>query len=338
MNLIILGASARAAAFSAHRAGLSPWCIDLFADADLQARFPVRKVPLAAYPHGILAELDDAPDGPVLYTGGLENHPDLLARIGRPLWGNSPEVLRRVRDPFLLAETLRRHGWPALEVRREPPPPGDRRQWLLKPLRGSGGIGIRHYDGRPFDPTVHYLQEYTLGSCLGTVFLGMPERGALWLGTCWPLAKRWLQAPPFHYTGSVVAGHTLLGPRLKALGDLLVREFGLVGLFGVDTVLQTDPRTRALEVLPLEVNPRYTASVEILERAWNRSLLELHSAVCERRPIIWDSSMDNWTAVPGKAVLYARRELVFPADGPWRPRSKNRPPSRSMPTFLIRAK
>ncbi len=33
-HLLIFGASARAAAFSALRAGLQPWCADLFADAD----------------------------------------------------------------------------------------------------------------------------------------------------------------------------------------------------------------------------------------------------------------------------------------------------------------
>src|SRR5438105_75384 len=99
MNIIILGASARAAAFSAYRAGMQPWCADLFADADLARRFPVRKVPINEYPHGLVDTLPDAPDGPVIYTGGLENCPGLLLHIwggrdlipmgrGRWLWGN----------------------------------------------------------------------------------------------------------------------------------------------------------------------------------------------------------------------------------------------------------
>jgi len=33
-QVLIVGASARAAAFSALRAGLRPWCADLFADLD----------------------------------------------------------------------------------------------------------------------------------------------------------------------------------------------------------------------------------------------------------------------------------------------------------------
>jgi predicted ATP-grasp superfamily ATP-dependent carboligase len=152
MNLIIIGASARAAAFSAHRAGLRPWCVDLFGDADLARRFPVRRIPLDNYPHGLLRALADAPDGPVLYTGGLENYPGLIARINRPLWGNSPEVLRRVRSPYVLDDMLRRHGLPALALRADPPSAADSRRWLLKPLAGSGGLGIRPYRSRPVAP------------------------------------------------------------------------------------------------------------------------------------------------------------------------------------------
>src|SRR5205807_295367 len=79
-NLLIFGASARAAAFSALRAGLRPWCADLFADADLAARAPVRRV-TGRYPADFLRHLDAAPPGPWIYTGGLENRPYLVERM-----------------------------------------------------------------------------------------------------------------------------------------------------------------------------------------------------------------------------------------------------------------
>src|SRR5206468_8888687 len=74
-SVLILGASARAAAFSARRAGLAPWCADLFADADLRRLCPVRRIDVADYPAGLVTALADAPPGPVLYTGALENYP-----------------------------------------------------------------------------------------------------------------------------------------------------------------------------------------------------------------------------------------------------------------------
>src|SRR5438309_1251845 len=99
-NLLIFGASARAAAFSALRAGLSPWCADLFGDADLAARCPVIALP-DTYPDGLLEIERQAPPGPFLYTGGLENRPRLLRELAqrRTLWGVAPGILPQVRRP-----------------------------------------------------------------------------------------------------------------------------------------------------------------------------------------------------------------------------------------------
>src|SRR5579871_5970020 len=99
--VLIVGVSARAAAFSALRAGLNPWCVDLFGDADLQARSPGVVVPAAEYPTGLLAAARQAPPGPWLYTGGLENRPTLVGQLAaeRPLWGNDVATLSRVRSP-----------------------------------------------------------------------------------------------------------------------------------------------------------------------------------------------------------------------------------------------
>jgi predicted ATP-grasp superfamily ATP-dependent carboligase len=332
MNVIIIGASTRAAAFSAHRAGLEPWCVDLFADADLAHRFPVRRIGQQDYPNGFLDALRDAPDGPVLYTGGLESYPDLLARIGRPLWGNPPEVLRRVRDPYLLTRTLRRHSLPALKVRRSPPLPGDKRRWLIKPLRGSGGVGIRHYEEGRFDPTVHYLQKYAEGYALSGLFLGVPGRDAIYLGAIIDeMGFVATYAPAFHYAGGIATrkpGKKLL---LEQLGLIVAREFGLVGLFGIDTIVALSSHN----ALIVDVNPRYTASVELLERGLNRSLLDLHATVFRGGTVEWDPEQVAFRTVhgnghrtpshraggvpmvPGKGIVYARQALRFPEHGPW---------------------
>src|SRR6266436_2623844 len=99
LALLIVGASARAAAFSALRAGLRPWCADLFADVDLRARCPAQQLSPEQYPHGFLEMVRQAPPGPWIYTGGLENRRALVRHICRlrPLWGNDAGVLRRVR-------------------------------------------------------------------------------------------------------------------------------------------------------------------------------------------------------------------------------------------------
>src|SRR6516165_6344986 len=94
-NLILTGASVRAAAFSALRAGLRPWCVDLFADADLQGCCPAQAIPAARYPEGLVDRLAAGPAGPWMYTGALENWPGLVGEISRRrrLWGNDAATL-----------------------------------------------------------------------------------------------------------------------------------------------------------------------------------------------------------------------------------------------------
>src|SRR5262245_61370169 len=144
--LIIVGASARAAAFSAIRAGMQPWCTDLFADADLQSVCPVTRIEGRAYPRGFREILENAPHAPWLYTGGLENHPRLIDRLAsiRPLWGNGGEVLRAVRNPMRLMKAFQNAGMAFPECRTQPPNAGSSLRWLQKPRAGAGGAGIHH--------------------------------------------------------------------------------------------------------------------------------------------------------------------------------------------------
>ena len=93
------------------------------------------------------------------------------------------------------------------------------------------------------------------------------------------ITRQWIGIPaaPFAYRGSI--GPCPIPPdlaeRLRALGDRLVDAFGLVGWFGVDFVL------RGGIPWPVEINPRYTASLEIHELASGRSLLAEHRWRCE---------------------------------------------------------
>src|SRR4051794_36249153 len=149
VDLLIFGASARAAAFSALRAGLRPWCADLFADADLRAVCPCHRVRRSRYPGALARAASDAPPGPWMYTGGLENHSSLVRRLtrARPLWGNDADVLARVRGPEAFARFARDAGFPCPAFRlhaADVPPHG---RWLVKPCRGSGGAGIHAWDG-----------------------------------------------------------------------------------------------------------------------------------------------------------------------------------------------
>ncbi|MGH7172839.1 MAG: ATP-grasp domain-containing protein [Gemmataceae bacterium] len=331
MNLLLVGASVRAAAFSVLRAGLRPWCVDLFADVDLQQRCSVTRM-TERYPEGFQRFLDSDRPGPWMYTGGLENHPRFVRRMARrrPLWGNAEIALSRCRHPEYVSALLGSAGMPtpkldpALEQFSGP------RRWLLKPRRGASGVGIRF--GTPGESTRKrrdaYLQEFIEGESLGLLFLG-GERKAHLLGVTRQLiGLPWLHAAPFRYCGSIgpLPPSTIQRPSLEELGHLLASECFLAGLFGVDGVL------REGTFWPVEINPRYTASVEVLEYATATAMLGWHAHVfthCRLPPpaaIVADRTI-------GKAILFARDDLHFPADGPWMTELRSPKPVSELPAF-----
>src|SRR5262249_4760983 len=144
--LLIVGASARGAAFSALRAGLQPWCADLFADLDLQARCSTRRVQGDCYPLGFVGAIDADLPRPWRYTGALENHPSLVGdwQRRRTLWGVRSECLEWVRDPLRVARIIREEGLPAPLTLSHPPEDGSG-PWLVKVLRSAGGAGVREW-------------------------------------------------------------------------------------------------------------------------------------------------------------------------------------------------
>jgi uncharacterized protein len=315
--LLIVGASARAAAFSALRAELQPCCIDLFADADLQARCSVRRLSLKRYPSGFAEAAATACAGPWLYTGGLENYPRALERISRSrlLWGNGPAVLRIVRSPRAVNEILRRAGMPCPAYRRTSSDDALARGWLVKPLKSSGGVGIRHWNGAPLvtrGSRREYLQEFIEGDACSAVFVGS-GRGSQLVGVSRQLiGEKWLHVDRFHYCGSIgpMKPSLELNRQLQAIGGVLCEAAGLRGLFGVDFIRQAD------KAYPVEINPRYTASVEILEHTLGVVALALHCAAFDRA-IEQAPPADDRPQIAAKAILFARRALSFPREGPW---------------------
>jgi predicted ATP-grasp superfamily ATP-dependent carboligase len=311
LRLIILGASARAAAISAVRAGFEPWTADLFADADLRAsvRDAVR-CPVDDYPRGFREILRDAPDAPWIYTGGLENHPDLIRDLSeiRPLWGNGPDVLAACRAPFRVERLLREAGFATPQVRGTDAELPDGCRWLRKPLKGSGGQGI-DFAARSETGSDHFYQQFIDGPAYSGVFVRARGETRL-LGVTEQLVGpvAWLNAPAFRYAGNVGPvdlGSAVRGDLLR-LGQLLAEACHLRGIFGVDFILHDD-RSHVVEV-----NPRYTASIEVLERCLGLRALTWHRL--EFDPVAA-------TPVPGdagrpcciKAILYAERRFVAPA-------------------------
>ena len=143
--LAIVGASARAAAHSALRAGFQPVTADLFADADLGAFATATRI--APYPDGLLDWLRAVEPPAWMYTGALENHPDLVDQMAwiAPLWGSPGDVLTRVRSPVELLHALTSNGLLFPETRTSPDGLPLDGTWLVKTYHGASGSGVRDF-------------------------------------------------------------------------------------------------------------------------------------------------------------------------------------------------
>jgi predicted ATP-grasp superfamily ATP-dependent carboligase len=306
--LIIVGASARAAAASAVRAGFSPITFDLFADRDGCRFARMSAVPRSAYPHGLFAALASHPELPWVYTGGLENDPGLIAAASGRLMGVFGLPLRRARDPFWLARNLPPGAFAAVKrsLSRGDVPRG----WLIKPRRGSGGLGVAVADRRSCGRG-QYFQTRHRGRSLSAVFVATQRQCRLVGVSRQLVGEPWLHAGPFQYCGSIgpLAIPAAWVQRCDAIGHALADRAGLRGTFGVDAI---DAGGGPIAV---EVNPRYVASVEVLELGGGTSILGKHLRAFGL-PRRWQAGRPA-EGIIGKAVYFAPRSFAFPATGPW---------------------
>jgi len=330
-QLIILGASVRALTESAIRAGWAVHAADLFCDLDLQAiattAVPVghgTSDPATGYPWSLLAAAEGFPPSTAwCYTGAVENHPDLIDAIARvrPLAGNPGDVVRRLRDPVQLAAAARAAGLSFPETMSSPDRIPLDGTWLVKPLAGAGGRGIRrwtravaanHTADRANAPDQKPIwQRFMPGPPLSASFC-FAEGFTRLLGVSRQLiGEPWCHAGPFAWCGAVTL-HTASGDppaddrlidQLERLGGILAARFRPVGLVGVDLVVDAGG---SVEVI--EVNPRPTASMELFERSAAGSIAGSHLTACgyatpsrSRREQPLPQSAWTWA----KAVLFA---------------------------------
>jgi predicted ATP-grasp superfamily ATP-dependent carboligase len=308
--LAIVGASTRSAAASAVRAGFQPLAADLFADADLRAIATATRI--SPYPEGLLDWLRAVEPPAWMYTGALENHPELVDQMAwiAPLWGNSGDVLSRVRSPWELSRVLSEAGLHFPEIRASADGLPYDGSWLVKTYRGASGSGVRPLEiPLPFrEGSTAVYQKRITGTPCAAVFIAMDNTSVLLGVTRQLVGEPWLRAHGFQYAGSIgllpISDATRAA--IERTGEILTRQFELSGIFGVDFLLDGD------EPWIIEVNPRYTASVEICERATGENAIALHA-------VDWSGSYSD-TVKPstgtvalshGKAILFAKRNVVM---------------------------
>jgi predicted ATP-grasp superfamily ATP-dependent carboligase len=322
-RVLIAGVSTRAAAESAARSGFEVTAIDAFCDLDQHPSVHAVSIPRPFSAHAAARAGQRIESDAVGYLSNFENHPDAVRMLaaGRELWGNRPDVLRRVRDPMILMQALTRRGWAAPAVRTSAASViaggehRDGRRWLVKPLASGGGHAVRLWHGAEV-PSGCYLQELITGTPHSVVFVAAGGR-AVPLGLSRQLVGEGaFGAAGYRYCGSILASFGDADRLVDAACTLtctVAEEFDLVGVNGIDFI--------ARDGCPyaVEVNPRWTASMELVEIACGISVFEAHAAACTfaTLPIFNLQRAQRGTGAAGKAVVFAREDITVGDTSAW---------------------
>lgn len=304
--LLIAAISGRALAAAAQRAGYRSLVMDMFCDSDTAV--------LAERMAGIPGSLQEGIDGEKLISemkrlagtsrpdavvlgSGFERKADLVDDIARhfPLAGNGGPAIRRVKDPWLLANDCAELGIPHPTFRWTPPP--DPENWIAKTAGGAGGAHIkRAHDGGAAPG--RYFQRFVDGTNISALFVADGNAARI-VG----FSRQWTSpAPstPYRYGGAV---------RLKrfdrasaaTITDWLSRlahRAGLLGLCSADFIRAKDGYRL------IEINPRPGATLDIFDSA-DAPLLEAHLRACRGQAFRLPSFDDCMASM----VAYASRPL-----------------------------
>src|SRR5262249_42439256 len=188
----------------------------------------------------------------------------------------------------------------------------------------GGGHGIRRWRRGDAMPRGTYLQQFIDGTSGSVVCVSAGGRAVV-LGVFQQLiGDGAFGADGFRYCGNILApaGESVfehddaLVAAAAALAGAAAQAFGLVGVNGIDFV------AREGIPFPLEVNPRWCASMELVERAYGLSVFGAHTSACQ------DGTLPDFDVVRarrrahaavGKAVVFARHDIAVTGTRAWWP-------------------
>jgi len=343
-SLLIIGVDVVSLATSARRAGYRIYAVDYFGDQDLKTvcneNLSVIKQ-RSGQSSGYLAEHFD-PEAllnlarqlvrkrkidAALLSSGLDDSSNILFELNDliPIIGNNPRTMNEVRDKPKFFKQLQRLGIPhpqtalvenleeAMKASKDIGYPV-----VVKPASGFGGAGIRkvknsdelkpilgeasangqkvlvqeYVSGIPASVSIVSSANLTEALTLNEQLLGLREMG---------------QTKPFGYCGNIVPLNVETTTQIlcKRMAKKISAHFNLVGSNGIDLVISKDGFP-----FIVEVNPRFQATLECVERVLGINIVETHMRACLHGslPLIKKKSGTFCT----RLILHARQRSIVP--------------------------
>ncbi|MCQ8894102.1 MAG: ATP-grasp domain-containing protein [Methanolinea sp.] len=267
-SVLVMGFSTRHVAQSAHAAGYMVYAVDHFCDQDLSwyTKDRIRFEDLAELAPAVEEMCRRHPVDFVIPTSGAELLPSEV-----PVLGTSPAKAARFMDKLLTQEFFESLGVPAPRLLA-----GGQYPAMIKPRNGSGGWRNRvvrssaeeerwhaEFENIPF-----ILQEIVSGVAASVCCLSDGRGGARAVAANLQILRGEGEFC-YGFAGSLTPLDHPLTPEIMRVAERIAAASGCQGTLGVDFVLGESPYA-------IEVNPRFQATLDTVERATGINLFSAH--------------------------------------------------------------
>lgn len=314
--LLIVARSARMLAQAVRELDFLPLVIDQYADRDTleyaEDYYQVASLAEQELAPAINYFIAHYPVRHVLYGSGFEYYPESLIYLGRRLvlMGNRPETFAKLLDKRFFFNALT-----ALQIRYPPlsfEPPITVADWLLKPQRSLGGLGIMrfHFGQSCFDD--YYWQQYLPGDVYSVFFLADGETAQIiGFNRQWTICLDEIQQ--FVFSGIVNFCDLSLSHRqeLSVWLQALVPALGLIGLNSLDFIHVQG------KSYVLEINARPPASMQLYSQRWLLDHIRGVVGLRGKQNLLSEFEVVRPRCLRGFQVVYAPYEITIPESFVW---------------------
>jgi uncharacterized protein len=273
-RILVVGFSTRHVAASAARAGYDVGAIDHFCDLDLKicsfacSRFEE----LGELPRMVQQFCKDHQIDAVITTSGAED----LQDIPVPVLGTDPEVAARFLDKSLMQNFFEVNGFHVPRIAE----PGEFPA-ILKPCKGSGGWRNTYVSSeeeiqawKTTFPGDQYLLQVVAPGIPASVCCATDGKNARALAVNLQILRGNEQAR-FGFSGSLTPFIHPLAGKMRDMAEAIAALSGCRGIIGIDFLVTDD------QIFPIEVNPRFVATLDTIERATGLNLVRIHIDACQ---------------------------------------------------------
>jgi predicted ATP-grasp superfamily ATP-dependent carboligase len=205
------------------------------------------------------------------------------------------------------------------------------KDFLIKPMEGSGGVGIRKLN--PDDSTINFddvfLQEIIHGVDISTSVISNGYEAQTILVNQQLIGNEFLgQVETYGYCGNIAPNPNmdqLVIENLKEISENIIMGLGLIGSNGVDMIYKD------ANIHVIEVNPRLQGTFEVTEASLNINMAETHITACngsimpipkpskfavkmvvfaKSRSLVGNLEMEGIHDIPAKKVIIEKGEPV----------------------------